>query len=164
VVSTTPRPLYPRERPGTHCTGGWVGPRVGLDVCKKISPPTGIRFPDRPARNQSLNRLSYPAHPQQSNTFKTWYATPLSTPNHVPIKKNIYRIYMIWSRYQQFTVCNTDLIQTLPAWRPPCSLQIKLGFTIFCEQKFKSKMEIIFCSTIQALTFHFTDNHQHTKK
>jgi hypothetical protein len=24
VVSTTPRPLYPRERPGTHCTGGWV--------------------------------------------------------------------------------------------------------------------------------------------
>jgi hypothetical protein len=22
VVSLTPRPLYPRERPGTHCTGG----------------------------------------------------------------------------------------------------------------------------------------------
>jgi hypothetical protein len=26
VVSTTPRPLYPRERPGTHCTGGLGGP------------------------------------------------------------------------------------------------------------------------------------------
>jgi len=27
--------LYPRERPGTHCTGGWVGPRAGLDnLCK----------------------------------------------------------------------------------------------------------------------------------
>jgi hypothetical protein len=39
VVSTTPRPHYPRERPGTHCTGGWVGPRAGLDVCEKISPP-----------------------------------------------------------------------------------------------------------------------------
>jgi hypothetical protein len=38
VVSTTPRPLYPRERPGTHCTGGWVGPRVGLDVCEKSRP------------------------------------------------------------------------------------------------------------------------------
>jgi hypothetical protein len=36
VVSTTPRPFYPRERPGTHCTGGWVGPRAGLDVCKKL--------------------------------------------------------------------------------------------------------------------------------
>jgi len=21
----------PRERPGTHCTGGWVGPRAALD-------------------------------------------------------------------------------------------------------------------------------------
>jgi len=26
-----PAVLYPRERPGTHCTGGWVGPRAILD-------------------------------------------------------------------------------------------------------------------------------------
>ena len=26
-----PAALYPRERPGTHFTGGWVGPRAGLD-------------------------------------------------------------------------------------------------------------------------------------
>jgi hypothetical protein len=38
VVSITPRPLYPRERPGTHCTGGWVGPRASLDVCEKSRP------------------------------------------------------------------------------------------------------------------------------
>jgi hypothetical protein len=38
VVSTTPRPLYPRERPGTHCTAGWVVPRAGLDVCEKSRP------------------------------------------------------------------------------------------------------------------------------
>ena len=31
VVNATPRPLYPRERPGTHCIGGWVGPRARLD-------------------------------------------------------------------------------------------------------------------------------------
>jgi hypothetical protein len=61
VVSTTPLPLYPRERPDTHCTGGWVGPRAGLDVCEK-SHPTGIRSPGRPVRSQSLYRLSYPAH------------------------------------------------------------------------------------------------------
>jgi len=24
---------YPRERPVTHCTGGWVGLRAGLDWC-----------------------------------------------------------------------------------------------------------------------------------
>jgi hypothetical protein len=44
VVSTTPRPLYPRERPGTHCTGGWVGPRAGLDVCEKLYMKTYINL------------------------------------------------------------------------------------------------------------------------
>jgi hypothetical protein len=38
VVSTTPWPLYPRERPGTHSTEGWVGPRASLDVCEKSRP------------------------------------------------------------------------------------------------------------------------------
>ena len=56
-----PRPLYPpRQRPGTHCIGGWVGPRAGLDGCEK-SRPTGIWSPDRPARSESLYRLSYPS-------------------------------------------------------------------------------------------------------
>jgi hypothetical protein len=34
VVSFTPRPRFsPGKRPpGTHCTGGWVGPRAGLDT------------------------------------------------------------------------------------------------------------------------------------
>jgi len=55
--------LYPRERPGTHCTGGWVVPRAGLDRCgKSRPPPTGIRSPDRPARTQSLYRIRKPAH------------------------------------------------------------------------------------------------------
>jgi hypothetical protein len=42
VVSTTLRPLYPRERRGTHYTGGWVGPRTGLDVCEKSHPSPGF--------------------------------------------------------------------------------------------------------------------------
>jgi hypothetical protein len=46
---------------GTYCTGGWVGPRTGLDRCGK-SRPTGIRSPDRPAHSYSLYRLSYTAH------------------------------------------------------------------------------------------------------
>ena len=42
-VSTTPRPLYPRERPDTHCTGDWVGHRSGLDACgKSRTPPPGF--------------------------------------------------------------------------------------------------------------------------
>ena len=35
VVNATPRPLYPRERPGAHCTGCWVGPRADLEGCGK---------------------------------------------------------------------------------------------------------------------------------
>jgi hypothetical protein len=38
VVSITPRPLYTWERFSTHWTGGWVGPRAGLDVCEKSRP------------------------------------------------------------------------------------------------------------------------------
>jgi len=114
----TPAALYPWERPGTHCTGGWMGPRAGLDRCRKsrpppgfdprtvqpvasrytgsasrpgrslplgktryplyrrldgpqgrsgqvqkILPPTGIRSPDRPARSQSLYRVSVTPRP-----------------------------------------------------------------------------------------------------
>jgi len=37
---SAPRPAapYPRERPGTHFTGGWVGLRPGLDRCGKSRP------------------------------------------------------------------------------------------------------------------------------
>jgi len=33
-----PAALYPRERAGTHCTGGWAGPTAGLDRCGKSHP------------------------------------------------------------------------------------------------------------------------------
>jgi len=36
-----PAALYPRERPGTHCTGGCVGSRAGLDRCGKSRHPPG---------------------------------------------------------------------------------------------------------------------------
>ena len=42
VVNATPRPLYPRERPGTHCIGDWVGLRAGLDRCGKSCLPPGF--------------------------------------------------------------------------------------------------------------------------
>ena len=48
--------IYPRERPGTHFTGGWMSPRAGLDGRKISSQWDSI--PDRPARSQSLYRLS----------------------------------------------------------------------------------------------------------
>jgi hypothetical protein len=66
---TAIRPRFsPGERtPGTHCTGGWVGPRAGLDtetIGNILSPLLGIEpwSPGRPALSQTLYRLSYPAH------------------------------------------------------------------------------------------------------
>jgi len=34
--------LPPGKRPGTHCTGGLVGPRAGLDRCGKSRLPPGF--------------------------------------------------------------------------------------------------------------------------
>jgi hypothetical protein len=43
VVSTTPRPLYPRERPGTHCSYRRLGgPLHRSGRVRKISPPPGF--------------------------------------------------------------------------------------------------------------------------
>jgi hypothetical protein len=59
VVNAMPRPLYTRERPCTHCIGvGW-GPGPVWTGAKNLA-PIGIRSLDRPARSESLYRLSYP--------------------------------------------------------------------------------------------------------
>jgi hypothetical protein len=35
--ASRPGPFTPGERTGTHWTGGWVGPRVGLEAVEKIN-------------------------------------------------------------------------------------------------------------------------------
>jgi hypothetical protein len=42
VINTTPRSLYPRERPGIHCIGGPLGTTAGVDGCGKSHPPLGF--------------------------------------------------------------------------------------------------------------------------
>jgi len=39
-----PGRTLPRERPGTHFTGGWVGPTAGLEERKISSPPGFLLF------------------------------------------------------------------------------------------------------------------------
>ena len=61
-VSVTLRPLFtPRERPGTHCTGGCVGPRVGLDRCEKSRPPPG--FEPRTVQHVASRYTDYATRP-----------------------------------------------------------------------------------------------------
>jgi hypothetical protein len=63
--------LCPGERtPGTHCTGGWVGPRTGLDteVRGKIHCPAGDRTPiARSSSPQSDILLTELAGSQETN-------------------------------------------------------------------------------------------------
>jgi hypothetical protein len=64
VVSITPRPRFtPGERtPGTHWTGGWVGPRASLDAeaRRKILCLCRGSNPGRTFRSQTLYWLIYP--------------------------------------------------------------------------------------------------------
>jgi hypothetical protein len=59
-----PAGYYLRERPNTHCTGGWVGPRIGMDRCGKSCP----------------NRDSIPG---QSSPWPVAIPTELSRPTKV---------------------------------------------------------------------------------
>ena len=44
-----PAAFTPRERPGTHCTGSWVGLGAGLDSAENLAPhPDWIRGPSSP--------------------------------------------------------------------------------------------------------------------
>jgi hypothetical protein len=83
VVIATPLPLYPWERPSTHCIEDWEGPRAGLDGCGK-SRLTGIRSPDRPARKESLYRLSYPG--PQSARYCCLVVTKFGVPLQISVK------------------------------------------------------------------------------
>jgi hypothetical protein len=62
--ASLPSRFTPRGRaPGTHCIGGWLGPRAGLDDVEKRKfltlPGHELRPLGRPARRQSLYRLRY---------------------------------------------------------------------------------------------------------
>ena len=63
-----PAALYPQERPGTHFTGGWVA--TGPVWSGGKSRPHRDSIPNRPARSQSLYRLSYRAHVPKRHYIK----------------------------------------------------------------------------------------------
>jgi hypothetical protein len=91
-----PAGLPPGKRPGTHCTGGWVGPRAGLD---------GFRSPARPARSESLYRLRWHVR----NVFlasarKVYLQTPWTYPEGRSLQfGNCYcRLLVPYCRYPEF--------------------------------------------------------------
>jgi hypothetical protein len=99
VVSVTPRPRYsPGEwTPGAHCTGGWVGPRAGLDpeARGKILCPRQGSNPDRPVVQPVVRH------------YTDW-----ATPAHYPVYEGLLVsdpilfltnvAYLCWFFLQQF--------------------------------------------------------------
>jgi hypothetical protein len=75
VVSFTPLLLYPwGKNHGTHWTGGWVGPRAGLDhvVKRKFLLLLGFKL-HNPACRQLLYWLSSPSFSTVLNTNRKIY-------------------------------------------------------------------------------------------
>jgi hypothetical protein len=76
MISATPRSLGLRETvPGTHCTGGWVGPRpvwTGVEKGKCLV-DTEVRTSNRAARSESLYRLLNPGPVLQVNDHVRTY-------------------------------------------------------------------------------------------
>ena len=63
-----PAALYPQERSGTHCTGGWVGRRAGLDRCGKSCPPPGFdRRTVQPVASSYTTYATRPTKVKQSH-------------------------------------------------------------------------------------------------
>ena len=65
-----PTALYPRERLGTHCTGGWVGPRAGLDRCGNSHPPPG--FDSRTFQPVASRYTDYTTWPTQMSIVPSY--------------------------------------------------------------------------------------------
>ena len=96
-----PAALYLRERPGTHFTGGWVGPRAGLDGRKISSPPGFDPGPSSPQSVAIPTELSGPHIIQQCFIYIYIYIRSIRacacSPHHIRLKYNPYTTGELYS-------------------------------------------------------------------
>ena len=118
-VSVTPRPLFTPGKTLYPLYRRLGRPQGQSGQVRKISPPTGIQSPDRPARSQSLYRIRYPAHiyagsPLNFNLRNKWWAR--SGKWQMSLKEWKWRIFVVlpWMKSVrillgwQKEVANTD--------------------------------------------------------
>jgi hypothetical protein len=131
VVSVLPRPRFtPGERtPGTHCTGGWVGPRAGLDTegrGKILCPCRGLN-PDRQVVQPIVRHYTawaIPApnleHVQNTNSIKkshTLHVPSLHTNRFILAYLRIRNITVIRGTNQTMIYILLLIIKTINCWR-----------------------------------------------
>ena len=75
--ASRPGRSLPRESPIIHCTGGWVGPRPGLERCGKSRPPPG--FDPRtvqPVASRSSDWATRPTNTSMLLGNSPWHIIP----------------------------------------------------------------------------------------
>jgi hypothetical protein len=109
VVSVTPRPCFsPGERtPSTHCTGGWVGTRAGLDTEArgKVLCLCWVSSPVRPvvqpvARHHTDWATPAPPHTNTVGKFQLKMST-----ESLPMSYKLEKILLLFTESAQFS-CN----------------------------------------------------------
>jgi len=104
------------------------GPQGRSGQVRKISPPTGIRSPDRPARSQSLYRLRYPAQSWTSRqqSYRQGHGTAnCKICNQSFILHELLCQRSLWGGGRQWTTA--PLVETaakIRSWEDPLSLEI----------------------------------------
>jgi hypothetical protein len=82
VVNATPRPRYPQETPGTHCTESRVGTRAGKHACGK----TGVHWDSIPG---------------PSNALRVAISTELSRPKIL----KVFTVSEMKNKVQRYSAC-----------------------------------------------------------
>jgi hypothetical protein len=99
--------LPPGKRPGTHCTGGWVGPRAGVDRCRK----------------SRSNRHSIPGPSIPYIGIASRYSDLLSRP--IQWNCTIINVEHLWNNWQE----NYKVRGTKPVPLPFCTQEIPHGLS-----------------------------------
>ena len=120
MVNATPLLIYPRERPVTHCIGGWVGPRAGLDGCGKSRHPP--RFDPRTVQPVAEVNSAYRNVPKRTGTSRSIHLTFLQ-PSYLSLVVASYS-FSVFQMYfsQQVPLHKTCLCTRIPLHPDPSHL------------------------------------------
>ena len=105
-----PAAPYPRERPGTHCTGGWLGPRAGLDRCRKFRP-------------------HWDSIPGPSSLWPV--AIPIELPAHIKDKGLFSKISVFWLSFPIFPCTSYFNISSSSSSLSSSAVQPWVGLGLF---------------------------------
>jgi hypothetical protein len=157
VVSITPRPRFtPRGKgpPGTHFTGGWVGPRAGLDIEArgKVLCPRRESNPDHPVVQPVVRHYTAWATPADGNTRVprlSWpgrtYSLP-PTPHPHPTTACVLGEESLYVQKGCTILDHSGCCQWIIKWLVTAAFW-------WTDFPFNNFMDLIFSKTDQKLTF-----------